>query len=95
MRESETSTRCSIYLCIHWLLLLSAMARENPVSLGLSGRHSKQLSYPARAVTISLDIHSRSLFTYQILIEDNVKDNLLKLFLFSSLTELKIVSGTI
>ena len=44
---------------------------------------------------ISLDIHSRSLFTYQILIEDNIKDNLLKLFLFGSLTELKIVSGTI
>ena len=47
-RERKTSI-CSIYLCIHWLILVCALTRDQTCDLGVLGRCSNQLSYPARA----------------------------------------------
>ena len=42
--ERNTDFCCSIYSCIHWLILVCALARDC-----VWGQHSNQLSYPARA----------------------------------------------
>ena len=48
-REKETSICCSSYFCIHWLILLCALTRDQTHNLGVLGRRSNQMSYPARA----------------------------------------------
>ena len=48
-REGEIEIHCSIYLCIHWLLLVCALTRDQTCNLGISQRPSNQLSYLARA----------------------------------------------
>ena len=48
-RERKTLTCCSTYLCIHWLLLICALTRDQTHNPGVSGWRSKQLIYPARA----------------------------------------------
>ena len=48
-RKRETSICCPTYLCIHHLLLVGALIGDWTHNLGLSGQHSNQLSYPARA----------------------------------------------
>ena len=40
---------CYTYFCIHWLLLLCPLTRDQTHNLSVLGRHSSQLSYPARA----------------------------------------------
>ena len=47
--ERETSICCSIYLRIHWLILVCALTRDQTHNLGVSGWCSNQLSYLARA----------------------------------------------
>ena len=44
-----------LYLCIHWLILVPAMTGGQTHNFGISGRHSNQLSYPARASSPALD----------------------------------------
>ena len=39
-RERETSVCCSTYWCIHWLLLICALTRDQAHNIGVSGRHS-------------------------------------------------------
>ena len=41
-------TRCSTYLCIHWLLLVCALTWHKTSKLGISGGRSNQLSYPTQ-----------------------------------------------
>ena len=41
---------CSTYLCIHWLILVCVLTRDQTHNLGTLGRCSNHLSYPARAV---------------------------------------------
>ena len=48
-REREPLICYSIYLRIHWLLLVWALTGDGTCSLGVRGQHSHQLSYPARA----------------------------------------------
>ena len=47
--ERETSTSCSTYLCIHWLIPTCALTRDWTCNLGMLGLHSHPLSYLARA----------------------------------------------
>ena len=37
------------HFCIHWLVLVCALTGDQTHNLGISGRYSNQLSYPARA----------------------------------------------
>ena len=48
MRKRETLTCCSIYLCIHWLLLVCGLTGDQTYNLGTPGQCSNQLSYLAR-----------------------------------------------
>ena len=48
-RERETSICCSTYLCIHLLILVCVQLGDGTCKLGLTGWHTTQLSYPARA----------------------------------------------
>ena len=48
-RDIETLIYCSTYLCIHWLLLVYALAGDQTCNLAGLGQCSKKLSYPARA----------------------------------------------
>ena len=49
LSEKETSICQSTYLRIHWLILVCALTRDQTCNLGVSGQHSNQLSYQARA----------------------------------------------
>lgn len=53
---------CSTQLCIHCLILVCALtARDRTHNLGALGRHSDQLSHPARAILlVSLHLFSAS-----------------------------------
>ena len=44
----ETSTCCSTYLCIHLLIPICALTGDWTCNLGILGRCSNQLSYPAK-----------------------------------------------
>ena len=46
--ERETLI-CSTYLCIHQLIPVCVLTRDGTCKLGVLGKHSNQLSYPARA----------------------------------------------
>ena len=48
-KEGETLICCSTYSCIHWLLLVCSLTRDQTYNLGISGQYSNQLSYLARA----------------------------------------------
>ena len=52
-RERETPI-CSIYLCIHWLILVCAQTGDRACSLGVSGSLSRQLSCLAGAWAFTL-----------------------------------------
>ena len=47
-REKESTIYRSTYSCIHWLILACALTRDQTCNLGVLGRCSNQLSYPAR-----------------------------------------------
>lgn len=49
-RESETSICCSTYFCIPWSLRVCVLTRDQTCSLGMSGRRSNPLSYPAKVL---------------------------------------------
>ena len=49
----KTLICCFTYLCIHWLLLVCALARVWTHNLGVLGWHSNQLSYPAKGLSES------------------------------------------
>ena len=55
-RERGKLICCSKYSCIHWLILVCALARDQTCNLGLWGWCSEQLSYPARAQKYILKI---------------------------------------
>ena len=48
--ERETSTCCSTYVCIHWLLIVCALTGDQTHNLSVLGQRSNKLSYPARAL---------------------------------------------
>ena len=49
-RERETLLCCyTFYLCIHWLILVCALTRDQNRNHGMLGWCSNQLSWPARA----------------------------------------------
>ena len=48
-REEETVICCSTYLCIHWLILVCVLTRDQTCNLGVLGCCSNQVSYTARA----------------------------------------------
>ena len=48
--ERETLICYSTYLCMHWLLLICALTRDQTCNFGTSGWCSNQLSYLARPV---------------------------------------------
>ena len=56
--ERETSICCSTHLCIHWVILIRALTGDWIRNLGLSGWHSNQLSYLARAKNFRLKKHA-------------------------------------
>ena len=60
--ERETSTCCSNYLCIHWLILIYALTRDWTCNLGVLGWCSNQLSYPARDKPGCFDSHLQCLW---------------------------------
>ena len=43
-RQRETSICCSTYLCIHWLILVCALSRDQIPNLSVLGWHCNQLS---------------------------------------------------
>lgn len=43
--KTETSICCSLYFCVHWLLLVRAPTGDWTSNLGISGQCSSQLSY--------------------------------------------------
>ena len=45
---------CSTYLCIHWLILVCALTRDQTHNLGVSVQCYNQLSYSARTYTCLL-----------------------------------------
>ena len=47
-RETETLICCFTYLCVHWLILVCALPRDQTCNLGILEWYSNQLSYPAR-----------------------------------------------
>ena len=53
-RERETLICCSTYWCIYLLILLCTLTGDWTHNFGVSGRHSNQPSYPARAVFVFL-----------------------------------------
>ena len=55
-RERETEKHwffCSTYLCIHWLLPVCSLTRDQTCNLGISRWGSNQLSYLARVPVVS------------------------------------------
>ena len=50
-RERETLICCYPYLCIHWLILVCALTRDQTCNLGILGQCSNQLSYLAGAIS--------------------------------------------
>ena len=53
-REKEALTCCSIYLCIHQLILVCALTWDQTGNLDVSGQCSNQLSYLARTKMLFL-----------------------------------------
>ena len=47
--EGETMTSFSTYFCLHWLIFVCALTRDQTCCLGILGRLSNQLSPPTRA----------------------------------------------
>lgn len=47
-RERETSTCCSTFSCLHWLILVGALTPDGTHDLGVSGQYSNLLSCLAR-----------------------------------------------
>ena len=54
-KKKERSTYCFTYSCIHWLTIACALTGDWTHNLGVPGRRSNQLSYPAWAFLVSLD----------------------------------------
>ena len=54
----KTSICCPTYLCIHWLLLVCALTRDQTHNLGVLGQCSNQLSCLTRAKLEGLDVDS-------------------------------------
>ena len=57
-RERVTSNLTSPYLCIHWLILVCALTGDQTHNLGILGQHSNQLSYPDKAKSFLICIHT-------------------------------------
>ena len=53
---------CSIYQCIHWLLLIDTLTQHQIHNLGVLGQRSNQLSYLARSPSLFLKKQSQLLF---------------------------------
>ena len=53
-REKETVICCSTYLCIHWLIPVCALMRDQTHNLGIWEWCSNQLSYLAKASSVFL-----------------------------------------
>ena len=47
--EKERNICCYTYLCLNWLILISALTGDRTHNFGVSGQCSNQLNYPARA----------------------------------------------
>ena len=56
VREKRTLICCSTYLCIHWLIPICALTRDQTHNLGVLGQCSNQLSYLARAECIHVRV---------------------------------------
>ena len=57
-RQIDTPIYCSTYLCIHWLILVCALTRDQTHNLGVLGRCSNQLSHPVRASVTLFEVCS-------------------------------------
>ena len=53
-RERERDIYLFFHVCTHWLTPVCALTRDGTQSPGISGKHSKKLSYPVKTKAISL-----------------------------------------